>query len=193
MVQELNEKSPDPLMFIPLRQEGWNGMALLIRSSNNPIAAVRAAVQSLDEDLPLRDVYTLPQAIQHDEWFLHLFSKIFSGFAVIALMMAAVGIYAVLAQATNSRTQEIGVRMALGANARNIVALVMRRGLVADRAGLGLGLAAGVPAARRDGQPAHRSLSDLTRLSSWSWLRCWRSSACWPAGFRHTEPRRSIR
>ena len=148
IVQELQEKSPNPLMFIPLRQEGWNGMALLIRSSNNPIAAVRATVQSLDQDLPLRDVYTLPQAIQHQQWYLHLFSKIFAGFALIALLMAAVGIYAVLAQATNSRTQEIGVRMALGANARNIVALVMRRGLWQIAAGLGLGLAAGVPAAR---------------------------------------------
>jgi putative ABC transport system permease protein len=148
IVQELQEKSPNPLMFIPLRQEGWNGMALLIRSSNHPIAAVRATVQTIDQDLPLRDVYTLPQAIQHQQWYLHLFSKIFAGFALIALMMAAVGIYAVLAQATNSRTQEIGVRMALGADARNIVALVMRRGLWQIAAGLGLGLAAGVPAAR---------------------------------------------
>jgi predicted permease len=148
IVQELQENSPNPLMFIPLRQEGWNGMALLIRSSNNPIAAVRSTVQGLDEDLPLRDVYTLPQAIQHQQWYLHLFSKLFSGFALIALLMAAVGIYAVLAQATNSRTQEIGVRMALGADARNIVALVMRRGLWQIAAGLGLGLAAAFPAAR---------------------------------------------
>jgi predicted permease len=148
IIQEMNEKSPNPLMFIPLRQEGWNGMALLIRSGGNPIAAVRTAVQNLDQDLPLRDVYTLPQAIQHQEWFLHLFSRIFSGFALIALLMAAVGIYAVLAQATNSRTQEIGVRMALGASARNIVALVKRRGLWQIGAGLGLGLAAAIPAAR---------------------------------------------
>jgi putative ABC transport system permease protein len=148
IVQELNTKSPKPLMFVPLRQEGWNGMALVIRSGGNPIPAVRAAVQSLDQDLPLRDVYALPQAIRHDEWFLHLFSQIFSGFALIALVMAAVGIYAVLAQATNSRTQEIGVRMALGAGKRNIVALVMRRGLWQIAAGLGLGLAAALPAAR---------------------------------------------
>jgi ABC-type antimicrobial peptide transport system permease subunit len=105
-------------------------------------------VQNLDQDLPLRDVYTLPQAIQHQQWYLHLFSKLFSGFALIALLMAAVGIYAVLAQATNSRTQEIGVRMALGANTRNIVALVMRRGLWQIIAGLALGLAAAFPAAR---------------------------------------------
>ncbi len=148
IVQEMNEKSPNPLMFIPMRQEGWNDMALLIRSSNNSIAAAQATVQSLDQDLPLLDVYTLPQAIQHQEWFLHLFSKIFSGFALIALVMAAVGIYAVLAQATNSRTQEIGVRMALGANAGNILALVMRRGVWQIAAGLGLGLAAAFPAMR---------------------------------------------
>ena len=148
IVQEMNENSPKPLMFVPLRQEGWNGMALLIRSSNDPIAAVRAAVQSLDQGLPLRDVYTLPQAIRHQEWSLHLFSEIFSGFALIALLMAAVGIYAVLAQATSSRTQEIGVRMALGANASNIVALVMRRGLWQIAAGLGLGLAAALPTVR---------------------------------------------
>ena len=89
-----------------------------------------------------------PRRFSISEWYLHLFSKIFSGFALIALLMAAVGIYAVLAQATNSRTQEIGVRMALGANARNIVALVMRRGLWQIAAGLGLGLAAAWPAAR---------------------------------------------
>ncbi len=148
IIQELNDKSPKPLMFVPFQQEGWNGMALLVRSNGNPISAVRAAVQNLDQDLPLRDVYTLPQAIQHQRWFLHLFSKIFSGFALIALLMAAVGIYAVLTQATTNRTQEIGVRMALGANAHNIVTLVMRRGLWQIAAGLGLGLAAALPGAR---------------------------------------------
>lgn len=148
IVQELNEKSPMPLLFVPFRQMGWNGMALLIRSSGNPIPAVRAGVENLDPDLPLRDVYTLPQAIRHQQWYLHLFSKIFFGFALIGLVMAAVGIYAVLAQATNNRTQEIGIRMALGANAGNILALVMRRGLWQIIAGLALGLAAAWPATR---------------------------------------------
>jgi len=146
IIQELNEKSPKPLLFVPFRQEGWSGMTLLVRSSSNPTALVRAAVQSLDQDLPLHDVYTLPQAIEHQQWFLHVFSKLFSGFALIALLMASVGIYAVIAQSTNSRTQEIGVRMALGANARNIVTLVMTRGLWQIGAGLVLGLAAALPA-----------------------------------------------
>jgi ABC-type antimicrobial peptide transport system permease subunit len=105
-------------------------------------------VQSLDGDLPLRDTWILSGQIEHNQWYLHLFSKVFMGFALIALLMAAVGIYAVLAQATSRRTQEIGVRIALGASMNNIMLLVMRRGLWQIVAGLALGLAAAFPAAR---------------------------------------------
>jgi putative ABC transport system permease protein len=145
--QEFSEKDPKPLVFLPFRQKGWGSMALLVRTSEaNPIAAVRSTVQSLDQDLPLRDVSMLPQAIEHRQWYLHLFSKVFAGFALIALLMAAVGIFAVIAQATNGRTQEIGVRMALGASTRNILALVMKRGVWQIAAGLMAGLAVAVPA-----------------------------------------------
>jgi len=145
LVQQFDEQVPKPLLFVPSRQQGWNGMALLVRSSSNPTAAVRAAVQNLDQDLPLRDVWMLNQAVEHQQWYLYLFGKVFSGFALIALLMASVGIYAVIAQATNRRTQEIGVRMALGATGHNVVALVMRRGLWQIVAGLALGLAAAIP------------------------------------------------
>lgn len=148
IAQQLDEKDPKPLLFVPYRQEGWNGVAMLIESAGNPAPAVRAAVESLDPNLPLRDVNMLPQAIEHQQWYLHLFSKLFSGFALIALVMASVGLYAVIAQATSSRTQEIGVRMALGANARDIVVLVMKRGLWQIAIGLVLGLAAAFPVSR---------------------------------------------
>ncbi|HZU10178.1 MAG TPA: ABC transporter permease [Pseudacidobacterium sp.] len=148
LVQQLDDVHPKPLLFLPYREKGWSSMALMVRSNTNPINAVRAAVQGLDQDLPLREVYTFPKALDHQLWYLHLFSKLFAGFALIALLMASVGIYAVIAHATNARTQEIGVRMALGANARNILMLVMRRGLWQITAGLTLGMAAAVPAAR---------------------------------------------
>ncbi len=148
VVQDVNSQNPNPLLFQPFRQMDWGGMSLVVDSNTNPTAAVRAAVQSIDQDLPLRDTYILTGAIEHQTWYLHLFSKVFMGFAVIALLMAAVGIYAVLAQATSRRTQEIGVRIALGASIRNIMLLVMRRGLWQIAAGLGLGLAAAIPAAR---------------------------------------------
>lgn len=148
VVQDLNNNRPRPLLFLPFRQEGWSGMTLVVHSTSNPIAAVRAAVQNLDGDLPLRDIYILTAAVDHQLWYLHLFSKVFMGFALIALVMAAVGIYAVLAQSTGRRTQEIGVRIALGASVGNIMLLVMRHGFWQIGAGLALGLAAAIPAAR---------------------------------------------
>jgi predicted permease len=148
IVQDINSQNPNPLLFQPFRQVGWGGMSLVVESTSNPTKAVSAAVQSLDQDLPLRDTWILSGAIEHNQWYLHLFSKVFMGFALIALLMAAVGIYAVLAQATSRRTQEIGVRIALGASFRNIMLLVMRRGLWQIAAGLALGLAAAYPAVR---------------------------------------------
>jgi len=148
LAQDLTEQDPKPLLFVPIQQENWSGTSLVVESTANPIAEVRAAVQSLDQDLPLRDVFVLNEAVEHQTWYLHLFSKIFMGFAFVALVMAAVGIYAVLAQATSRRTQEIGVRIALGASLRNIMLLVMRSGLWQIATGLALGLAAAFPAAR---------------------------------------------
>ncbi len=148
LVQDLNNNNPRPLFFLPWRQEGWNDMTLVVHSTSNPTAAVRAAVQNIDADLPLRDTYLLTAAVDHQLWYLRLFSKVFTGFALIALVMASVGIYAVLAQSTSRRTQEIGVRIALGASMRNIMLLVMRSGFWQIGAGLALGLAAAIPAAR---------------------------------------------
>jgi putative ABC transport system permease protein len=146
--QDLMEKDPKPLLFVPTQEEDWGGTSLVVESAADPTAEVRAAVQGLDPDLRLREIYILNDAVAHQTWYLHLFSKIFIGFAFIALVMAAVGIYAVLAQATSRRTQEIGVRIALGASFRNIMLLVMRRGLWQIAAGLALGMAAAYPAAR---------------------------------------------
>jgi predicted permease len=148
MVQELFSNDPKPLIFVPFRQEGWNSMSLLVESTRDPSAAVRAAVQGIDQELPLHDVSTLTQDLQHQTWFLRVFGKLFGSFAFIGLVMASVGIYAVIAQASGNRTQEIGVRMALGASVRDILLLIMKRGLWQIGAGLALGIAAAIPAAR---------------------------------------------
>jgi predicted permease len=148
MVQNLNDKNPNPLLFLPFRQEGWDGMNLFIESRVDVTGGLRAAVASIDGDLPLRDVSILNKAIEHQEWFFVLLTQMFTGFALIALLMASVGIYAVIAHETGSRTQEIGVRMALGANTRNIMMLVMKRGLWQIAAGLALGLGAAFPVTR---------------------------------------------
>jgi putative ABC transport system permease protein len=149
MVQETQEASPRPLAFLPERQEGASGMWLLVRSKGDPLsmtAAVRATLQALDQDLPLSDVRSLAGAIEHDRWFLVVFGTLFSVFGFIGLLLASVGIYAVIAQATGNRTQEIGVRMALGATSGNILRLILRRGMRQLAMGLGFGLIAAIPA-----------------------------------------------
>lgn len=146
--QEIISNDPAPAIFVPYRQEGWDNMVLMISSSNDPIPAVRAQVQAFDQDLPLTDIYRLDQAVEHEIWFLRLFSEIFFGFALVGLIMASIGIYAVIAHAVAGRTREIGVRMAMGANARNILGLIMTRGIWQIAAGVVLGLAAGIPVAR---------------------------------------------
>jgi putative ABC transport system permease protein len=151
IVQQADDAAPNPLLFLPYRQERYDSMALLVRTTANPTAAtsaVRALMQNIDQDLPLYNVRTLAAAVEKQQWYLRLFGTLFGVFAMIALLMASVGIYAVIAQATSSRTQEIGVRMALGATASNILRLVLARGMKQLTAGLVLGLAAAFPAAR---------------------------------------------
>ncbi|HET6169751.1 MAG TPA: FtsX-like permease family protein, partial [Terracidiphilus sp.] len=148
IVQELNENDPKPVFFVPYLEEGWTNMALVVESSANPIPSVRTAVQEIDQDLPLTDIFRFDQAMDREIWFLRLFGEIFFGFALIALLMASVGIYAVMAHAAAGRTREIGVRIALGASTRNILKLIMARGLWQISAGVALGLAAGIPVTR---------------------------------------------
>jgi putative ABC transport system permease protein len=151
IVQEPQEASPPPLAYLPEQQEGESWMSLLVRSGGDPASlstAVRTTVQALDQDLPLIEVRTLAGAIEHSRWFLVVFGTLFSVFGFIGLLMAAVGIYSVIAQATGRRTQEIGVRMALGATSGSITTLVLRRGIWQLAAGLALGLVAAIPAVK---------------------------------------------
>jgi len=146
--QEIVTNDPQPAVFIPYRQAGWDNMAIMVASSANLIPAVRSAVQALDQDLPLTDIYRLDAAVQHQIWFLRLFGELFFGFAFVALIMASIGVYAVMAHAAAGRTREIGVRMALGATARNILGLIMTRGIWQVAAGVALGLAGAIPVSR---------------------------------------------
>jgi predicted permease len=150
IVQQPNETKPDPLLYVPYRQEGDSSAMLLVRSAGpaSTASAVRAAVQNMDQDLALAEVGTLTAAMARQQVGIGLIGTLFFIFAMVALVMASVGIYAVMAQAATRRTQEIGVRMALGATSLNILGLVLSRGLLQLTAGLALGLLAAFPAAR---------------------------------------------
>ncbi len=144
------DPSGDPTLFLPYRQDPYQSMALMIRTANprSAISALRSAVQDLDQDLPVAEVSTLEEFTQHQIWFLKLFGTVFLVFAGISLLISSVGIYAVMAQAVGSRTQEIGVRMALGATSGGILTLVLRRGMLQLVIGLAIGVGVAIPASR---------------------------------------------
>jgi putative ABC transport system permease protein len=172
-VQRTDALGVERILMVPYRQESYDSMALMVRASGAAAvtSSVRSAVQSVDPDLPLDQVRTLNAAVDRQLWAVKLFSVLFSTFAFIALVIASVGIYAVIAQATTRRTQEIGVRMALGATSANILTLILSRGAVQLIAGLALGLAAAFPAARLLSElPLRVSASDPVVFSTVSLL-----------------------
>jgi len=151
LVQDPSEKDSPPVIHVPYRQEPWGWMGLLISTSSDPAALampVRQAVQKIDPNLPLFEVRTLTAALDKSRWFLSVFGTMFAVFALTALLMASVGIYAVVAQNTARRTREIGIRMALGATRAQIARLVLSRGLIQLGLGLALGLGGAYGAAR---------------------------------------------
>ena len=135
---------PEGVVYVPHRFEAQPSMGLLARSQGDPASLtmqMRQAVQSMDPELPVFAVQTMDQFLAQARWPYRVFGSMFAIFAVIALMLSSVGIYAVTAYSVTQRTQEIGVRMALGARAAQIWWLILRQGLVQLAIGLALGLA----------------------------------------------------
>ena len=121
-----------------------DGTAILIRGRGEPGAltsAVREAVQATDPDQPVFGVQTMEQSFAQQRWPYRVFGTMFTIFAIIALVLSSVGIYAVTAYSVTQRTQEIGVRMALGAQPRQVSWLILRQGLLQLVIGLALGTA----------------------------------------------------
>jgi ABC-type antimicrobial peptide transport system permease subunit len=104
---------------------------------------VRQIVAELDPDLPVYDLAPLDEAIQQATWAFRLFGIQFSVFGGLALFLATVGLYGVMAFSVSQRRQEMGVRMALGAERTSIIRLVLRRGGIQLGVGMVLGLAIG--------------------------------------------------
>ena len=130
-------------MYVPYRQDPPGGLTLLVRSRLDPgsvMTAVRREVQSLDRDQPVFTVQTVDEMLAQLMWPYRVFGTLFALFAVIALVMSAVGLYAVMAYSVTQRTAEIGIRMALGAATRQVSWLILKRGLFQVFLGLTLGL-----------------------------------------------------
>lgn len=141
--RNLNE-DPKPYIYMPFTQWTRRTTSLVIRASNNPeglIAAVRQQVLSLDPELPLFQVGSLERAVADSLVSKWLANLLLGGFAITALALAVIGIYGVMSLNVNSRSNEFGVRMALGAQPRDVLRLVVGQGIKLALMGVLLGLA----------------------------------------------------
>jgi putative ABC transport system permease protein len=139
-----------PELYVPYRQplfDSWTvrPMYVTVRTANDPLgatAAIRHEVNRLDPDQPISDVRTLDERITRSLSGRRFNMVMLGLFAVLALTLAAVGIYGIVAYSVTERTHEIGVRLALGAQRRDVVAMVVRHGMLMTLAGTCVGLAA---------------------------------------------------
>jgi putative ABC transport system permease protein len=132
------------VIYVPYRQDSPSAASLVIRTALPPASlmdAVRREVQALDADQPVFTTQTLRQTLAADRWAYRTFGSLFVILAVIAVVLSTVGLYAVMSYFVTQRTQEIGVRIAVGAERSDVSWLVLRRGLIQLAIGLPFGLA----------------------------------------------------
>jgi len=140
-----------PDIYLPMLQSMRSGGFIFVKSRLAPatlVPIVRQAVSALDRDVPLIDVKMMGERFGDATWRTRVSAWLLGAFAVLALILSALGLYGVMSQGVEQRRRELGVRLALGAQRRDILRLIIRRVLGLAIAGIVIGLGLAVPTTR---------------------------------------------
>jgi putative ABC transport system permease protein len=137
------DREPRRTIYVPFPQAPQLWMDIGVRTAGDPLAlapAISAAVRAVDREQPITDLRTMERAIHNRAIGLNYMAVLMGVFGLLALGLSAIGVYGVMAYMVSEQTHEIGIRMALGAERQNVLAMVFRRGMLTIAAGLAVGL-----------------------------------------------------
>jgi putative ABC transport system permease protein len=137
--------------YISRAQEQPRGMEYLVRATGDPVALVpgiRAALRDMDPTLPIAELRTIDQALREAVATQRFVMLLLGGFAVVAVLLAAIGVYGVLSYLVGQRTQEIGIRMAVGASRPQVLGMVLRQAMLHVLPGVAIGVAGALAVTR---------------------------------------------